>query len=100
MKKLTSAERTGLLLLAAALLVFLTVRFLSVLTREGQMEPDAVETVPELPAEVVPDISVKSPADTVAGKGKLKKRSKSAVRSEGSPESAPSGRDYLGEPIN
>lgn len=38
MKKMTSAERTGLLLLAAALLVFIAVRFLSVYSHDkGRM---------------------------------------------------------------
>lgn len=98
MKKLTSAERTGLLLLAAALLVFLTVRLVSVMARDEQIEPEVIETLPEAPVEVLPADSQSTSLDTAAVKSKPRRRS--ASQSPRRPKSAPSSRDYLDEPIN
>ncbi len=98
MKKLTSAERTGLLLLAAALLVFLTVRFVSVMSRDEQIEPEVIETLPEAPAEALPKASQQAPRDTTAVKSKP--RGKSGSQSSRRPKSSPSSRDYLDETIN
>lgn len=96
MKKLTSTERVALLLLAALLLAFLTVRLTQYYAREGEIEHQTVETTAEMPA-----ITVISTATTDSTtRHRTKKQQKSHKESRRKQPSSPKSRDYLDQPIN
>ena len=100
MKKMTSAERTGLLLLAAALLVFIAVSFLSVYSHDKGSDVTSEAAVVEASVDAVTD-TVKLPSDSIrrtAASGRKRK----AVSKTAKPSSADTHkqRDYLSEPIN
>lgn len=96
MKKLTTTERTALLLLAAILLVFLTIRLTQYYAQDGEIEPQAVGTATEIPAVVTDSVITNDSLPRHNGK----RRHKSRLTPHSAQPSSPKSRDYLDQPIN
>lgn len=99
MKRFTSTERIALLLLAAMLLLFLTVRLLMVASRDEVIVPEAVETVSDMPVVLLPDTAALSDSTTVRAHRSNRRYHKKAKSASPSSRQLRQ-RDHLAEPVN